>query len=240
MVEREVWISTADGDMNSFVTHPEGEDNYPVVVFLMDALGKREELHDMARRIASAGYYVILPNLYYRRVEIFDMNKSTREEMNEHMNSLSNDIVCEDVSYLLKYLSSDPSAKEGKMGCVGYCMSGPFAFSLGSVLPEVFSAIASIHGVKLFVDSPDSPHLNAHKICGELYFACAENDTYAPVEMIEGLDKHLSAAEINFHIDWYENTEHGFVFPERAGRYDKPAAERHWGMLLSLFDRNLE
>ena len=32
----------------------------------MDAPAIREELRDMARRIATVGYYVMLPNLYYR------------------------------------------------------------------------------------------------------------------------------------------------------------------------------
>ena len=35
------------------------------MLFLMDA-PEEEELHDMARRIATVGYYVMLPNLYYR------------------------------------------------------------------------------------------------------------------------------------------------------------------------------
>ena len=68
MQETGIEIATADGAMNTFVTHPEGDGPYPLIIFLMDAPGKREELHDMARRLATVGYYVMLPNLYYRRV----------------------------------------------------------------------------------------------------------------------------------------------------------------------------
>ena len=32
----------------------------------MDAPAIREELRDMARRLATSGYYVMLPNIYYR------------------------------------------------------------------------------------------------------------------------------------------------------------------------------
>ena len=63
MYELEVDIQTADGLMNTFITRPEDDRVYPMVLFLMDAPGKREELHDMARRIATVGYYVMLPNL---------------------------------------------------------------------------------------------------------------------------------------------------------------------------------
>ena len=66
MIERHVDIATTDGAMNSFVVHPEEGGPFPAVLFYMDAPGKREELHDMARRLAAVGYYVVLPNLYYR------------------------------------------------------------------------------------------------------------------------------------------------------------------------------
>ncbi len=73
MIEHELDIPTADGLMNTFVTHPEEGGPHPVVLFYMDAPGKREELHDMARRIATTGYCVVLPNLYYRKTREFVM-----------------------------------------------------------------------------------------------------------------------------------------------------------------------
>jgi len=96
MVDLDIDIRTKDGVMNTFITHPEENGPHPVVIFLMDAPGKREELHDMARRLGSAGYYVMLPNLYYRRLREFDIESSSSEEMFEHMHSLSNAMVCED------------------------------------------------------------------------------------------------------------------------------------------------
>src|SRR5947209_3259064 len=52
--------------MESFICRPERNAPHPAVFFLMDAHGIREELRDMARRLATVGYYVLLPNLYYR------------------------------------------------------------------------------------------------------------------------------------------------------------------------------
>ena len=101
MIDREVDIQTSHGTMNTFITHPEEEGPHPLVLFLMDAPGKREELHDMARRLGSAGYYVMLPNLYYRRVREFQLATATREEMFAHMNSLTNAMVCEDLAVLM-------------------------------------------------------------------------------------------------------------------------------------------
>ena len=239
MIDQDIDIGSKDGVMNTFITHPEENGPHPVVIFLMDAPGKREELHDMARRLGSAGYYVMLPNLYYRRLREFDIESSSREEMFEHMHSLSNAMVCEDVEALFHFAASDSAARDGKTGCVGYCMSGPFVFAAAAAFPDQIAASASFHGVRLFSDAEDSPHLSAGKIRGEIYFGCAETDEYAPQKMIDDLDHHLAETGINYRIEIYPGTEHGFVFPLRQGKYHKASAERHWERLLALYDRCL-
>lgn len=238
MIEHEIDLPTPDGAMNTFIVHPEEDGPHPVVLFLMDAPGKREELHDMARRLASVGYYVMLPNLYYRRVRSFVMSPESRAEMMAHMNSLTNAMVCADATVLLAHAATDPAARPGPAGCVGYCMSGPFAFALAAALPDRVAAAASFHGVRLCTEAVDSPHRDAARVRGELYFGCAETDEWAPPEMIEALGAALRAAGTRHRIEWYPDTAHGFVFPQRPV-YVKAAAERHWERLIALFGRNL-
>jgi len=241
MIEREIDLETPDGAMNTFVVHPEEGGPHPAVLFYMDAPGKREELHDMARRIATAGYFVVLPNLYYRRSREFSMEVSEEgmKRMFDMMRSLSNGMVVEDTRTLLAVVDRDPAAREGRVGAVGYCMSGPFVFAAAAAYPERFAATASIYGAGLVTDRDDSPHLTADRIQGEIYFACAEIDRYAPKEQIEALTAHLAGTEVRHRIEWYPGVEHGFAFPQRAGIYDQAAAERHWERLFDLFGRNL-
>ena len=66
MIDQQIEIPTEDGRVSTFITHPERNGPHPVILFYMDAPGIREELRDMARRLATAGYYVMLPNMYYR------------------------------------------------------------------------------------------------------------------------------------------------------------------------------
>lgn len=241
MIEHELDLETAEGAMNTFVTHPDEGGPHPVVLFYMDAPGKREELHDMARRIATAGYYVALPNLYYRRVREFRMERTEEgmERMFEMMRHLRNAMVVDDTRALLELIDADDAARPGPLGAVGYCMSGPFVFAAAAAYPERFAATASIYGAGLLTDREDSPHLTADRIRGEIYFACAEIDRYAPAEQIDALAAHLEKTDVDHRIEWYPGVEHGFAFPERAGIYDKPAAERHWERLFALFERNL-
>lgn len=242
MQDQEIDITTRDGNINTFITHPHEGGPFPVVLFLMDAPGKREEIHDMARRIAASGYYVMLPNLYYRRTREFvvDGTPESRNIMFAHMGSLNNSMVVDDCNALLQYAAKEQTTTDGAAGCVGYCMSGPFAFAAAAQIPDRIKAAASFHGVNLCTDSEDSPHLDADKIKGEIYFGCAETDEWVPTEMIEKLDQHLKNTGINYRIEWYKGTQHGFVFPLREGMYHEEAAERHWERLLSLFSRNLQ
>ncbi|HEX3140518.1 MAG TPA: dienelactone hydrolase family protein [Rhizobacter sp.] len=242
MIEQHIDIPTAEGAMNSFVVHPEEGGPFPVVFFYMDAPGKREELHDMARRIAAVGYYVVLPNLYYRRTREYWLKERTEAGMAEmftHMHSL-NAVTTEcDTRALLSYVDAQPQADAQRIGAVGYCMSGPIVMWAAAAFPERLSCIASIHGANMVTDSSDSPHRMAPRIRCESYFACAETDKWAPPEHVAQLQAALEAAKLPHRIEWYPGTEHGFVFPLRAGIYNKAAAERHWERLFSLFQRSL-
>ena len=240
MIDQHLELVTRDGTMQTFVTHPEEGGPFPVIFFYMDAPGKREELHDMARRLGTAGYYVVLPNLYYRSVPEFDYTAGepteTRQRMFELMSTLSDDLIASDTATMLAHVDADPHTDASKIGCVGYCMSGPFSFAMAGVYPDRIKAAASVYGVRLFGDN--SPAHLADKVKGELYFACAEFDDYAPKEMIDGLEQHLTTVGANTRVEWYPGVHHGFAFPQRPV-YDKPAAERHWERLFALFARNL-
>jgi carboxymethylenebutenolidase len=241
MIDRELDIQTADGAMNTFVTHPEEGGPHPVVLFYMDAPGKRGELHDMARRLGSVGYCVVLPNLYYRRDRDFKMGAGddARRIMFEHMNTLDRAKILTDTAAMLQFVSGEQAARTDKVGVVGYCMSGPFVFWAAAEHPGRVAAAASFHGVRLCTDSPESPHRFADRIKGELYVGCAQTDSYAPPEMIEALDAHLRTTPVRYRIETYPDTQHGFVFPKREGMYQKNGAERHWERLIALFRRNL-
>jgi carboxymethylenebutenolidase len=241
MIEHHVDIPTADGAMNSFVVHPEEGGPFPVVLFYMDAPGKREELHDMARRIASVGYYVVLPNLFYRVTREFVMvrNEEGYKRMFELLRGLSNAMVMRDTAAMLAFVDDQPRANARSIGTVGYCMSGPFVFAAAAQFADRIHCSASIYGAGLMTDRPDSPHLTAKQIRGEMYFACAETDKYAPKEQIDALEAHLKTSGINYRLEWYPGAEHGFAFPHRDGIYHKPSAERHWERLFALFRRNL-
>ena len=242
MIDRQIDIATRDGKTTTFITHPERGGPFPVIIFYMDAPAIREELRDMARRLGTSGYYVMLPNLYYRAgvMELGPVNpdpeSAERKRMFELMHSINIPLVMEDTSALLAFAESDPAANTGIVGTVGYCMSGRYAVNAATHFPDRVKAAASIYGTHLATDQPDSPHLAAQKTGAELYFACAETDIYAPADIIEQVKTGMSGTRNEVEV--YPGTHHGFAFPSRAV-YDRDAAERHWERLLALYRRNL-
>jgi carboxymethylenebutenolidase len=242
VIEQHIDIPTADGAMNSFVVCPDEGGPHPVVLFYMDAPGKREELHDMARRIAAVGYFVVLPNLYYRRTRDYWLKERTPEgmaEMFEHMHSLDRHSTECDTEAMLRFVDGQPQADAGRIGAVGYCMSGPFVVWAAAAFPERLRSIASIYGANMVTDQPDSPHRWVDRLRCEAYFACAEIDRWASKEAIATLQGALDAAGVRYRLEWYPGAEHGFAFPQRHC-YDKPSAERHWVRLFDLFRRTLQ
>lgn len=242
MIEHHIDIPTADGAMNSFVVHPDEGGPHPVVLFYMDAPGKREELHDMARRLATVGYCVVLPNLYYRRSRDYWLKERTEPAMAEmftHMHALNGDTIRTDTAAMLAYVDGLAAADRTRIGAVGYCMSGPFVVWAAAAFPQRLRCIASIYGANMVTDAPDSPHKVVGQVACDSYFACAEHDKWASPEQVATLQAALNDAKVPHRLEWYPGAHHGFAFPLRAGIYDKPSAERHWARLFSLFGKHL-
>ena len=243
MIEHHIDIPTADGAMNTFVVHPDEGGPHPVILFYMDAPGKREELHDMARRLATVGYCVVLPNLYYRRTRDYWLKERTEEgfaEMFGHMHSLSAASTRVDTQAMLDFVDGFAGADASRIGAVGYCMSGPFVVWAAAAFPARLRCIASIYGANMVTEAADSPHQVVAQVQCDSYFACAEHDKWASPAQVATLEAALRAGGVPHRLEWYPGAQHGFAFPLRAGIYDKPSAERHWARLFSLFGKHLQ
>ena len=244
MIEHQIDIPTKDGQTTTFITHPERNGPHPVIIFYMDAPAIREELRDMARRLGTSGYYVMLPNMYYRAgvMELgplpADPEAPERKRMFQLMASLNIPLVMDDTTALLAYADGQAAARKDIVGAVGYCMSGQYAINAATHFPARVKAAASIYGVQLATDRPDSPHLAGQKTKAELYFGCAETDVYAPMETVEKVRAQMKADGAHAEVEIYPGTHHGFAFSKRPA-YHRDAAERHWERLLALYRRNL-
>ena len=108
MIEHDAIVQTKYGRQPSFAVCPEGPGAFPAIILYMDAPGIREELRNMARRIAKHGYFCLLPDLYYRlgtiRFDIPRRGDAMSVVIRGAMQSLSNAAIVEDTAGMIAFL----------------------------------------------------------------------------------------------------------------------------------------
>jgi carboxymethylenebutenolidase len=216
--------------METFICHPERNGPSPAVFLLMDAYGVREELKDMARRLGTVGYYVVLPNLYYRAgrdtiyaPDVQEEGSAEHQGMRAVRTKMTIPPVMNDMGAMLAFAEQQEEVRRGAVGCRGYCMSGPYALAAAARYPERIAAAASFYGTWLVSEAEESPHLSLGKVKGEIYIACAEHAKLAPLPMVEELRTLFGRAGTAGEIELYPRVHHGFAFPaalvlRQAGR----------------------
>lgn len=251
MKEAIVQITTPAGRMDAFVTRPERAGRFPAVIVYMDVWGLREELFDIARRIATVGYYCIVPNFYYRhgpvrfeyRNEKGEMRSietlptDVQERIRDEMRGLTDRMVVEDTGTVLNFLEQE-LVRPGPIGAIGYCMGGRHALCAAGHY-DAFRATVSLHGTRLVTDAPDSAHRFADRFGGEIYCGFAEHDTLAPPATIAKLAEVLGGRQnVRYESVVHAGTVHGYSLPDRD-IFDKQAANRDWEAIFPMLRRQV-
>lgn len=240
MNEEQVNIETPDGDMLCFTCWPDKGGPFPAIIFYMDAPGIREELYDMARRMAKAGYYVILPDLFYRFGIIRFPFRSDKTKLiwQTALKNLSNDELMVDTRAMLDFMAGQDQVKPGPKATIGYCMSGRFVTAAAGTFPDDFAANASLYGVGIVTANDDSSHFLVKNIKGEMYYGFAETDSTVPSYVIPTLQAELDKHNIDHVLEVHPSTGHGFCFPGRDS-YNKAAAEKVHAHFMDMCKRKL-
>ena len=239
-------IKTQHGICPSYVYRPAAGGPWPAVLIFMDGLGIRPAMLELGERLATYGYYVLLPDLFYRsgpyepmdpRVVFTDPDKR-KILMEKFFAPATQANIMSDTRAFLDYLAGQPDVKAGGIGTTGYCMGGLMSLTAAGTYPDRIVATASYHGGRLATDEPESPHLLAPKIKSRVYIAGAIEDQSFPDDMKERLEEALTKAGVDHQIDTYQ-AKHGWVFRD-IPVYDAAAAERHWQTMVALFEAKLK
>ena len=242
----QIEIKTADGTCPTHVMHPTGAGPWPGVLFFMDGIGMRPALVKMAERLAAAGYYVLMPDLFYRGgaytapdpKKLFadpEMQKAWWPKIGMHA---SIDKIMRDLPAFFAHFDAQKSVRNSKkLGATGYCMGGRLALAAAGHFPERFAATAAYHPGNLANDAPDSPHLLASKIKARVYVGGAMEDQSFSDEQKQRLEQALTAAHVDHVIETYQ-CRHGWV-PSDTPVHDHAGAEKHWSTLTGLFQQTL-
>lgn len=243
MPHQTIDIRTNDGVCPTHIFTSGGSGPWPGVLLFMDGLGVRPALFEIAERLAASGYYVVLPDLYYRSgftegPKVFKDPHVRAEWTKSVLPTVTAAKIMSDVPALLEHLDSQPSVKRGKIGVTGYCLGGRLSLAAAGHFPNRIAAAASYHASNLATDAPDSPHRLAPKMTARVYVAGAIEDPGFDDAQKQRLDDALTQAHVEHVVETY-NARHGFV-PSDTPVHDEAATKRHWDSLLPLFEQTLK
>jgi carboxymethylenebutenolidase len=248
MSRQEVRIPTPDGEARAFVVTPDqGQGPWPTAIMFMDGLAIRPAMFEMAERLASHGYYVLLPDMYWRLGDYGELNPSEvfsdpdkrNELFTRFLPSANPTNAMRDTGAFLEWLSKQPQARADKIGVFGYCMGGGIALRAAGNFPERVAAAGAFHAGNVVTDKPDSAHLLAPKIKAKVLVAGGDQDAGFDDDHCATLAKALKDAGVDAEVTIYRGALHGYA-PTDMPVYNAEAAERHWRELLALFDATLK
>lgn len=233
----------ADHPVEAYLTGAEG----PGVLLFMDAIGLRPRLREMADRIASWGYVVLVPNVFHREGDAASLaptedlhGEGARERFfakaMPRVGRLVPELSEPDSDVWLEVLAEH--AEAGAVGVVGYCMGARLALRAAARHGEAVAACAGFHGGGLATDAEDSPHLGADRVRAEVLLAHADGDASMPPQAIARLAAALKEAGVRQTSTVYAGAPHGYSMSDTP-MYDAAAAARHFDDLRDLLDRAL-
>ena len=244
--ETDVTITTPDGVCDAALFYPKGKSAWPAVLVWPDIMSLRPVFRDMGRRLAAAGYVVLVPNLYYRTRKApviegaFDFNKpDDRAKLMTLRTTVTPEGTDRDAAAYVAFLDAQKqTSKAKKIGVQGYCMGGPLAFRTAAIAPGRIAAVATFHGGGLVTADPTSPHLLIPKTHAEFLICVAANDDASDPTVKDKLKAAFAEAGRPAKVEVYEGANHGWTV--KGGQvYNEPAAEKAWAELLALYKRVL-
>jgi len=232
-------ISTPSGPMGVHIVRPDGDGPFPVIVSFHHGPGLDDGSKETMARLAGWGYYVISHDRYHRAEPWYAMGGSSeadREKLFGLLLGTTEEAVAEDLEAVLAWLPSDPTARGGAMGCIGYCIGARSVLCTLGDHGDRFRVGVGLHPSFCTTDDPDSPHLVVPSYTGSLYIGFGSADTMQPASantaLIEATNA-LAKGEAEIH----DGADHGFgVF---GGSYHEAAALRSYERAKVMFDREL-
>ena len=245
VVEKRVDIEMPAGVSDCFFAHP-AEGSHAAVLMWPDILGLRPAFEAMGKRLAGAGYSVLVVNPFYRdaKAPVVGPDASfsdpdTRTFLRGMASKLTQEASMSDARAYISFLDrQDVVDTSRKIGTAGYCMGGPLIMRTAAAVPDRVGAAASFHGGGLVTENDDSPHLLIPKTTAQVLHAIAENDDERTPDTKSVLAQAYKAAGLDAEIEVYEGTLHGWCPPD-SRVYNEPQAEKAWARMLALFERAL-
>lgn len=197
----------------------------------------------MARELADHGYYVLIPNVFYRHrpAPVFDLpDHITAEDRPALFGQImplieahTTERALSDAGAYLDFLTAQPEVGAGPVAAIGYCMGAVLAMRTATAHPSRVAAVAGFHPGALVTDQADSPHRRIPGLAAKVHLGLAEGDMTP--EAITEISQAFDAAGVDYSCEIYPGTVHGYTMSD-TDAFDAAGSRRHWERLLALLE----
>jgi carboxymethylenebutenolidase len=212
------WIDIAPGFAGYLALPPAGHG--PGLVLFQEIFGVNAHIRAVAEQYALDGFVVLAPDVFWRqapRVEL-GYEGAERERARALMQALAPADALVDIAAAVDALRARPEAAGRKLGAIGYCMGGRFAY-LAAATTAIDAAVpfygGGIHGQLE----------RAAAIRCPLQFHYAEIDEHIPLDAVQRVREAMAGKTAEVHV--YPGAHHGFNCWARASYHAPSAALAH-------------
>jgi carboxymethylenebutenolidase len=199
----------------------------PGVVVIQEWWGLVPHVRNVADRLAAQGFVAVAPDLY--------RGKQTAEpdEAGKLVMEMQLEQAAKDMAAAVDALLAMPETTGEGVGVVGFCVGGGLALFLATLKPEVAATVCYYGFPREGLDWD----LSAVK--GAVLGHFAEEDDFAPPELVERMERQLRDAGVEVTFHHYPGTTHAFFNDDRPEVYHADAAEVSWRRTLEFLRSRL-
>jgi carboxymethylenebutenolidase len=238
LVAGDVEVPVRDGRLPAYRAMPASGGPFSVVLVSPEVFGNNPYIEDICRRLAKAGYYAIVPDLYARQGDLTRITDMAR--VMAIVNGKPDAELYSDFDATLAYARSTGNVAARRVGMVGFCRGGRNVWMYAWHNPKLDAAIAW-YGVLDGTRSPLTPKYPldiAGKVKVPVLGLYGAQDQGIPQEQVARLREALKAAKSRSEVIVYPDAGHAFNTDTRPDMYRKADAEDGWKRMLAWLDRH--
>ena len=199
----------------------------PGVLMIHDRSGFSENTLADAQMIAKLGYVVFAEDIFGKGVVPKDV-----PEMTKLITIYNNDrpLMRARAQAGFEILKAQPMVDPAKLASVGYCFGGTVGIELIETGAPLLGFV-SVHG-SFNKFTPEA----AKNIKGRVLILHGAEDPVAPMEEVNALISQFRAAKVNFEVNLYSGTTHGFTRPQNPSEV---RADEEYRVAMTRFFKDL-
>jgi carboxymethylenebutenolidase len=204
---------------------PQEKAVYPGIVLLHDRWGLNSQVQEVAVRLATEGYTVLVPNLYVRQGGVVTGNAEVAEALRGRINPKD---LLQDINSCCEFMNTRDHVKRNVHGVIGFGMGADLAIMFAGQRKRLRAAV-------VFYGVTPLPQSVKDLYCPLLYLR-PEKEDEATALLRQAATEHNKTLVVKS----YEGARPGFFDSTRKDSFDAHAAQDAWTMTVQFFNDYLK